>query len=193
MIPPLEPDAQAKAGLRPCDHPDCVCPGEFRAPKSRDRLREYFWFCLDHVREYNRAWNFYAGMSDLEVEAAIRSDTIWQRSTQPLGSWRQREEAMREKVARAFQDETFQSSRSQWFNEEGRRNREQASRMMTEEQRALAELELSWPIDLAQIKARYKILVKKHHPDANGGDKAAEEKLKAINHAYGVLKAAIRA
>ena len=50
-----------------CQHPDCKLPGVYRAPKSRTQLNEYFWFCLDHVRDYNKAWDFYAGMSQADI------------------------------------------------------------------------------------------------------------------------------
>ena len=70
---------------RMCDHPDCLQQGEFRAPKSRSKLNDFYWFCLDHVREYNKTWNYYAGMSPEEVERETRSDAGWGRPTWPLG------------------------------------------------------------------------------------------------------------
>ncbi|MEK9662807.1 MAG: hypothetical protein VW644_13950, partial [Alphaproteobacteria bacterium] len=73
--------AGAGASARTCDHPECDAAGEHRAPRSRDALRSYFWFCLDHVRKYNKAWNYYADMSDTEVEAERRKDTFWHRPT----------------------------------------------------------------------------------------------------------------
>src|ERR1700753_1919450 len=72
--------------LRPCDHPGCRAAGDYRAPRSKSDLSQFYWFCLDHVRAYNAAWNFYAGMSEAEIEAEIRADTVWQRPTWPLGS-----------------------------------------------------------------------------------------------------------
>jgi hypothetical protein len=62
------------AQRRVCDWPDCACPGEYRAPRSRTHLREFFHFCLDHVRAYNRAWDFFAGMTQPEIEAYLRED-----------------------------------------------------------------------------------------------------------------------
>ena len=62
--------------MRRCDVPGCTSAGEFRAPKGRNQLNEYFWFCLDHVREYNRAWNYYAGMSEDEIEADAPGDHL---------------------------------------------------------------------------------------------------------------------
>ena len=72
-------EAAANAPMRSCDHPGCLGGGDFRAPKSRLDLHDYHWFCLEHVRAYNSAWNYYAGMSDAEIEAEIRHDTVWQR------------------------------------------------------------------------------------------------------------------
>ena len=74
------------AGFRECDHPHCNLAAEHRAPKSRDRLDQYHWFCLEHVREYNKAWNFCSGMDSDEIETEIRQDTVWRRPTWPMGS-----------------------------------------------------------------------------------------------------------
>src|ERR1700682_4945541 len=77
--------AEPEPPVRLCDHPGCAAGGEFRAPKSRLELERYYWFCLEHVRAYNTAWNYYAGMSETEIEAVIRHDTVWQRPTWKLG------------------------------------------------------------------------------------------------------------
>ena len=71
--------AEPAPPARLCDHPGCASGGEFRAPRSRIELDHYFWFCIDHVRAYNSAWNYYAGMNEAEIEAEIRRDTAWQR------------------------------------------------------------------------------------------------------------------
>ena len=86
--PHLEIDpwaAEARPDLRRCDHPDCAGAGEYRAPKGRERLQEYFWFCLDHVRQYNLSWNYFEGMNEREIEYIRRRDTIWERPTWRLG------------------------------------------------------------------------------------------------------------
>src|SRR5258706_138681 len=66
---PIDPvfTAEPEAPAHPCDHPGCEAGGNFRAPKSRLELHDYRWFCLEHVRAYNLAWNYYAGMSQTEV------------------------------------------------------------------------------------------------------------------------------
>jgi hypothetical protein len=168
---------------RACDHPNCDGSGEYRAPKGRDRLNDYYWFCLEHVRAYNRAWDFYAGMTADQIEAHVRNDTTWQRPSWPMGDWRARERAMRE---RAFSD----AFGADWSGEAAQAA---PSRPRTPEEEALAVLDLQAPVEFSQIKSRYRELVKQHHPDTHGGDKAAEETLKRINQAYNTLKAAFGA
>lgn len=170
---------------RGCDHPGCDAVGEFRAPKGPNRLRDYYWFCLDHVREYNRAWNYYKGMSHDEVERETRHDTCWQRPTWPMG-WR---------VGGAKgHGPTGVDDPFGLFAKEARaeaRAREDAARAPAPgdgDAAALAVLDLDPPVTLTEVKARYKELVKQLHPDLNGGDRAAEERLKTINHAYSVLR-----
>lgn len=181
-IPPLY-DFTPKPEPRRCDHPDCGEAGEFRAPKSRAQLNDYYWFCLDHVREYNKAWNYYAGLSDAEVEHLIRYDTVWQRPTWPMGVNHLHEARLRERVYRDFGLGKGSAER----RAEGA-ERPRTKTFRTEEEAAMAVLDLDYPVDLQAVKARYKELVKLHHPDANGGSREAEEKLKAVNHAYSILK-----
>jgi curved DNA-binding protein CbpA len=176
------------APLRGCDHPDCNEAGEFRAPRSRDRLDEYRWFCLEHVREYNKAWNYYAGMSQQEVEAETRRDTTWHRPTWPLGA--------RAGGYRRFMRSTTSIHDGFGFFDDGedRQTRQYAHARAagfhpeSAEARALAIMDFEPPLNLTRLKARYKELVKLNHPDANGGDKMAEERLKDINEAYATLK-----
>lgn len=161
-----------------CDHPDCADAGIHRAPRSRETLASYYWFCLDHVREYNKAWNFYANMTDAEVEAERRKDTFWHRPTWPLGRNVGSEEALRDPFG------LFEENNSP----DGGTDRAQAAfRENAPELAALATMDLKPPVTIDILKARYKVLVKQHHPDANGGDKQAEERLKEINQAYATL------
>ena len=71
---------------RVCETPGCRLAGEYRAPRARDRLNEYRWFCLEHVREYNKKWDYYAGLGAEQIEAHIRADTTWRRPVWPLGA-----------------------------------------------------------------------------------------------------------
>lgn len=169
---------------RACEHPGCTCEGTHRAPKGRDRLNEYYWFCLDHVREYNQSWDYYAGMSPDQIEKETRRDSTWQRPTWPMGHWAAQERFLRDRVVHGF---GFSFARDAGGDGDGTAGGRKATR--TPEDEALSCLGMTLPTDFAKIKARYRELVKIHHPDANGGSKEAEEKLKVINQAYTTLKA----
>ena len=180
--------AEPEPPLRLCDHPGCPAGGDFRAPKSRLELNCYYWFCLEHVRAYNTAWNYYAGMSDFEIEAEIRRDTVWQRPSWKLGERHGPGPRIRDDfglyTARNGSHEHDRSG----HNADGR-TRDTVARAASAREQALAVFDLEPPLTPVRLKARYKLLVKQHHPDAHGGDKAAEEKLKIINQAYATLKA----
>lgn len=169
------------ADLRACDHPGCAATGEFRAPRSRAALNQFYWFCLDHVRAYNAAWNYYAGMSMDEIEQEIRHDTVWQRPTWPFGTRLYR-------YAARFKDSGlfgFEDEAEPGRNGNGAKHHHHPA---SPEARALAVFNLEPPVSLPGLKTRYKELVKLNHPDLHGGDKDAEERLKVINQAYATLK-----
>jgi hypothetical protein len=183
-------DQAPDAPLRPCDHPGCIAGGDYRAPKSRLDLRDYYWLCLEHVRAYNSAWNYYAGMSDAEIEAEIRHDTVWQRPSWRLGDRHGPGYAARIRdPLGVFAEHASSAGHSRRANGDGDHGPDPARRVLSAREQALAVFELEPPFTIVRLKARYKTLVKLHHPDANGGDKAAEEKLKIINQAYATLKA----
>jgi hypothetical protein len=169
-----DPDAPG----RHCDYPGCLNAGEYRAPKSRTELNQYHWFCLEHVRAYNASWDFYKGMTPGQIEQQTRLDTGWQRPTWPLGS-----------VGKRGFDETdlrdplhlLQTGRI-------KRQREREARVPNDLREPVQTLGLDWPVSMDALKARYKELAKRHHPDANGGDKASEERLKLINLAYAAIR-----
>ena len=163
---------------RPCDHPGCAANGDFRAPRSKATLQNFYWFCLDHVRAYNAAWNFYAGMSAAEVEAEIRNDTVWQRPTWRLGA---RIASMRGTKWSGFG--LFD------IDDEGNTKVHTPKRPTSPQEKALSLFDLQPPLTLIALRTRYKELVKRHHPDTHGGDRDAEERLKEINQAYSTLKA----
>jgi len=159
--------------------PGCGAPGEYRAPKSRDNLHEYWWFCLEHVRAYNASWDFYKGMSPAEIERQMRADTGWQRPTWPLGRL----------GAATWEDEMLRDPLN--ILERGARRAGPAGDrhpMPAELREPMAALGLDWPVTLDALKTRYKELAKRHHPDANGGDRGAEERLKTINLAYAAVR-----
>jgi len=180
----LEQHDFRRRARRSCDWPGCEVAGDYRAPKSRDDLRSFFHFCLDHVRDYNRGWDFFSGMDQSEIEAYLREDVTWHRPTWPMGNgtprhsdgWRWQD------PFGVFIDGSGTGGThgaSEW-------DRRGHGRSQTE--RMLAVLELEPGVTQQELKARYKQLVKRHHPDVNGGDKKAEERLKLINEAYTYLR-----
>ena len=177
------PRADGPATVRLCDQAGCTAEGLYRAPKSRERLNDYFVFCLEHVRDYNQTWDFYRGMSQEQIEAHIRFDTVWQRPSWPLGNFKMNGHCdPLDEIGEGFglfgkQREEKRAAHRDWV-------------ARSPEEKALLLLGLKPPPVFAEIKARYKELVKRFHPDANGGDKGAEEQLKLINQAYSTLKQA---
>lgn len=179
-----------QAAVRACEWPGCDGIGEHRAPKSRDELDTYIWFCLAHIRQYNKKWNYYDGMNDSEVEEDKRHDTVWNRPSWQLGS-----------NAGAF---GFGANADPFdlFGENGGKRSGPGSEpndhtarppMSKEEEEAYRTLGLDYPVSAEDLKTRYKALVKEHHPDANKGAKASEERLKDINQAYRTLRDAMTA
>ena len=165
---------------RTCDIPGCAEQGGYRAPKSRSNLTDYWWFCLEHVRAYNAGWDFYKGMTPGEIEQQLRADTAWQRPSWPLGSLGA--------AASAYEDRLRRDPLLMTSMREGKRG-PPVNEAPAELREPLATLGLVWPISLDEVKHRYKELAKRHHPDANGGDKVSEERLKTINLAYAAVRA----
>lgn len=151
------------------------------------RLREgqYFCFCLDHVRAYNNSYNYFNGMSDEDVARYAKEAMIGHRPTWSMGTKRGQS---------GFREEGGDVSdplglyRSRYHRPGAAAKREPRYSPVT--MRALTALNLDDSASAEQIKARYKELVKRLHPDANGGDRSCEEKLREILHAYKTLRAA---
>lgn len=164
--------------IRCCDWPGCRDDGHHRAPKSRNEIEIYHWFCLDHVRQYNKGWNYYAGMSDDEVEADVRHDTVWHRPSWPLSGNITPEDVI----------DSLGNFGPEWEPAGGATHPPGGhAKPGTRQAWAVAVFGLSGPVNSESVKARYKELVKQHHPDINGGDKEAEEKIKEINEAYQII------
>ncbi len=162
-----------------CAVPGCRAVATHKAPKSRRELDRYVWFCLDHVRAYNASWDYYAGMDEGEIEAHRREDVTWRRPTWPLGARRPGGGDGRDA---AFEDPFGR------LGDRSERCTAAPNKPHSEIDHALEVLDLRAPVTVDEIKARYIELVKRLHPDANGGDKTAEERLKSVNEAYATLK-----
>lgn len=172
---------------RACDIAGCPNRGDFKAPKSRSELRSYYWFCLDHVREYNQNWDFFKGMSQAEIEHHMHKSVVWDRPTWRATQAGFNEEKIRKAVYERFAEgeNVFHSFSAHGEEEDVHIHPNSIPHPAVE---ALAVMGLQPPTEWEEVKARYKALAKKYHPDANGSGKDAEEQLKKINLAYSILK-----
>ena len=169
--------------IRLCNKEACEDKGVYRAPKSRSNLNNYYFFCLKHVTEYNKSWDFYKGLSVDQIELSMRKDTVWDRPSWPLkGNPRKVIDQLRDLLINDYS----------LFEKEGEiqeflKNRLVDENLTNEEHKSLKILNLSIPISVDEIKKRYKKLVKIFHPDVNDNNKEAEKKFKEINESYKIL------
>jgi hypothetical protein len=189
-------DRRLRAECPACDWPDCREPATHRAPKGRLRENEYWRFCLGHVREYNHSYNFFAGMSDDAVAKYQKDAVTGHRPTWKMGmSGGGRSRGARRSARPSYGAYDSAADPFGVFREMGGESwqGERAAPRRTvhnAQRKALDVLGLDADAERATIKARFKALVKRHHPDANGGDRASEDKLREIIQAYNYLKSA---
>ena len=167
---------------RPCESKGCLREGTNRVPRSRDKLNEHLWLCLEHARVHNERWDYFNGMSEAEIEA-FRIDAITgHRPTWPLGKQAAR-------MRNGHDSHTYEDKYGVFVDvAETPKPRPPERRLLRPQLVALETLGLEATATLQEVKARYKELVKRFHPDANGGDRGAEERLKQVIKAYGVLR-----
>jgi len=167
---------------RQCDFPGCKERGQYRAPKSPDSLDEFYWFCKDHVREYNLKWNFFDGASEQEFQDQVDKDRVWERETKPFG---QSEE--QRAWARLGVDDPHQVLGANGTRNPGK-SRGGGRKLPPTERRAIEILEANDSWTKAEIRKAYKSLIKVLHPDMNGGDRSQEEQLSEVVWAWDQIK-----
>jgi hypothetical protein len=191
-------DRRRRAENPPCEWPRCDAPATHRAPKGRMQSNEYWRFCLGHVREYNHSYNFFAGMTD-DAVARYQKDSL----TGHLPTWKMgmsgdgRSQKARAGKANFETGPWAADDPFGMFSELGAGGgRKKAARegrtILNAERKAFHSLGLEVDAGRVDIKAKFKELVKRHHPDANGGDRGSEDKLREIIQAYNYLKSAGR-
>jgi hypothetical protein len=168
---------------RCCDVPDCPEPGEFRAPRSRSPESDgHYHFCLDHVRDYNARWDYFSGLTRDQIEEAQRGHPSWERATFPFAH------NGRESYVHPYGpggpklDDPVGA-----FAGQPRFTRTTAAPGVPEADRqALLTLGLEATVrsDAAAIRRAYKALVRRYHPDSNGGDRRHEAQLRKVIDAY---------
>ena len=175
---------------RSCDNPGCAEPGEFRAPGSRrpsfDGPGEWRWLCLDHVRAFNAGYDWFEGMSADEILAAQHPVSGWERESRAFGSqagidtpprWADFKDPLEAISARMRARMPVSRSDGRVFTPEQRR--------------AFDVLGLGVEADRTALRKRYSILVRRYHPDRNGGDRSFEERLRRVVEAYQLLRKAM--
>ncbi len=179
-----------------CQWKGCAGDGLHRAPKGRGREGQYYLFCMDHVREYNGSYNYFDGMSPPEVEdyqkdAMTGHRPTWKMGTGPMGP-AAAQASCHHHDAPDFGDRA--SDPHGFFARQAREKREapleQRRQFRPLEKKALETLQMPEGATREDIKARFKELVKRHHPDHNGGKSRSEERLREIIQAYNFLKQA---
>jgi DnaJ domain len=187
-------DRRVHATLPGCEWPKCTAGATHRAPKGRNRENEHWRFCLAHVREYNHSYNFFAGMTDDAIAKYQKDAVTGHRPTWKMGMNGGRP-AARSSSARfppdLDADDPFGMFRETGAGREadGEHLRRRETRVIRNaERKALEALGLEADANTHDIKLRFKVLVKRHHPDANGGDRSTEDRLREIIEAYNYLK-----
>lgn len=186
-----KPDAARMArepSERACDHIGCKHAGSYLAPKGRDHEGQYWHFCLEHVGQYNRRWNYFAGMSDSELADYQKKEETGHR---PTWNFRGGRLDRHSAAMRGFKGGKGADPFGMFNFGGDQKDAPQATRRRLTRLQALAleAMSLDENADANAIRARYAELVKRWHPDSNGGDRGAEEQLQRVIKAYQTLKA----
>ena len=162
-----------------CEWENCNQYGKFKAPVEKDNSKNYKWLCEEHIKLFNKSWNYFEGMTQIEIEDFLKSDITWHRPTQKFGSHDN------------FFSILWNNALSDKFNffKQGKTVNNLKHKKLTErDMDALKIMELDPSADWVNIQKKFKTLVKKFHPDRNSGNKEFENKLKKITLAYSHLK-----
>ena len=168
---------------KPCDYPGCKLAAAYRAPKSPDLLDEFFWFCKDHIREYNLKWNFFQGTTDEEFQKFLDKDRVWERETKPFSrigdgnAW-----------ARLGVNDPMALLGEKATQNPGRPSSAATRKLPPTERKAIEILDARDTMSKTEIRKVYKGLIKVLHPDMNGGDRSHEEQLQEVVWAWDQLK-----
>ena len=175
---------RAEAAVKPCEWPGCDNPARHKAPKGRDAEGQYWNYCTTHVQQYNKTYNYFQGMKDDE-QADFRKDA--QTGHRPTWKLGQNGTAFSGSTRRAAKN--IDDPLNVLIKEKIKTNAKHGRSLRRNEIEALQALDLPEDATPAEVKSKYKTLVKRLHPDANNGSRANEDTLKAVIKAYDTLRA----
>ncbi|MGR3433718.1 MAG: DnaJ domain-containing protein [Shimia sp.] len=167
---------------RVCDYPGCNAQAQYRAPKSPDVLDDYWWFCKEHVREYNLKWNFFEGTTEEEMAEQIERSRVGDRETKPF-----KQSAEERAWARLGIDDAHQVLGGNATQNPGK-SVTGTRKLPPTERRAVEILEARDHWTKAEIRKSYKALIKVLHPDMNDGDRSQEDQLQEVRWAWDQIK-----
>jgi len=161
-----------------CEWSKCKKTGVYKAPVEKDNSKKFKLLCLEHIKVFNKSWNYFADMKEEEIENFIKSDLTWHKPTKSFGS---SENFFRILWVNALDDKPgmFKDSIFKNFKK---------SKLSDKDRDALKILGLKNDTNWSDIQKRFKILVKKYHPDKNQGSRKYEDILKKITLAYSQLR-----
>ncbi len=162
-----------------CDWNKCSNEGLYKAPKEKDNSKNFRLLCLEHVKEFNKNWNYFSGMDDEQVMEFLKSDIVWHKPTQSFSS---SDNFFKVLWNNALRDEIDKISFNNRFNTMNR------FKFNNNDIKAFGILGIPVGLQWIKIQKKFKKLVKKFHPDMNSGNKKFEDKLKIITLAYTQLK-----
>lgn len=170
-----------ETSTRKCDREGCNEPGQYRAPKSPKVLDDYYWFCKEHIREYNLNWNYFQGQSEEEFQRFLDNATVWERPTKPFGKTKEEMGWARHGITDPHEMLGANATQNPGRTTIGRK-------LPPTERRALDILDARDTMSKTEIRAQYKALIKVLHPDMNGGDRSQEEMLQEVVWAWDQIK-----
>lgn len=187
---------RAAADIRRCEQKGCDAVGDCKAPKpfaarsipipgQTTPVDEFHWFCQRHAAEYNQSFDFFEGMTEAEITAFQASAVYghkktWRFGGGPVGG---------QKAGASFNPRKWKGR--SWLYGEGENGEpaEPRARDRTRLQiRALEEMQLPPTAKPEEVRLRYAELVKRFHPDSNGGDRSSEARLALVIRAFKALK-----
>ena len=162
-----------------CDWNNCLEEGSYKAPIEKDNSKKYRMLCLNHVKEFNKNWNYFSGINDQQIIEFLRSDLTWYKPTQSFSS---SDNFFKVLWSNALKDEMDKFKFNNDFNNMNK------FKFNNNDIKAFSILGVSAGLKWEKVQEKFKKLVKKFHPDMNSGNKKFEDKLKVITLAYTQLK-----